>query len=422
MTKRHYIMMGLLLMLALPVQAEVYIDGFLQGLYGGRIDADNPTSTEQTASETRMQLRAEHFGDNGEFFGRLDFTMDGAAVEEYDWELREGYFKFRMGSNFDFKVGRQILTWGTGDLIFINDVFAKDYRSFFIGRDDQYLKAPQNAVRVTYYNPIGALDMVWTPRFEANRLPTGYRLSYYNPFVRGIVGTDMNEMYYFDPTLPDPKFKNGELATRLSRQFGYFNVSGYFYHGFYKNPLGAVAVDTITFMPVYPRLNVYGASVRGQMWGGIIWLEGGYFDSYDDRDGDNPLMPNSSITGMLGFERQVATNLTVNAQWQADYMLDHDIYAMQQEMAGGYVRDEVKHLLTSRITKRMYSETVTLSGFVFYSPTEEDLYARLLAEYKYTDEIKLAAGANIFDGNHEATDFGQFQLNDNVYLKMTYGF
>ena len=104
------------------VSAEVSLDGFLQGLYGGRLDESNPTATEQTASETRMQLRAEHFGDNGEFFGRLDFVFDGADTARYDWELREGYFKFRLGNNFDIKVGRQILTWGTGDLIFINDV------------------------------------------------------------------------------------------------------------------------------------------------------------------------------------------------------------------------------------------------------------------------------------------------------------
>ena len=56
-----------------------------------------------------------------------------------------------------------------GDLIFINDVFAKDYRSFFVGRDDQYLKAPQNAIRAEYYNPLGALSFVWTPASELRR-------------------------------------------------------------------------------------------------------------------------------------------------------------------------------------------------------------------------------------------------------------
>ena len=397
-----------------PASAEVYIDGFLQGLYGARTDQDNPTATEQTASETRLQLRAEQFGDKSEFFARLDFVWDGADTADYDWELREGFMKFRLGSSFDFKIGRQILTWGTGDLIFINDVFAKDYRSFFIGRDDQYLKAPQNALRMEHYNSLGNFSAVWTPRFEGNRLPTGRRLSYYNPMVGATVG----EGFFFDPPLPESKFENGEIATRFSRQVGNFNTAVYFYKGFYKNPLG---FDPMSMTAVYPRLNIYGASARGAIAGGILWIEGGYYDSRDDRDGDDPFMPNSSITGMVGFERQVATNLTVNGQWQIDYMLDYDTFKTQQ-MPGVFVRDEARHLLTSRVTKLLNDELVTLSGFVFYSPTDEDVYARLSVDYKYSDEVSLMVGGNIFDGNNPNTEFGQFALNDNVYIKMTYGF
>ncbi|MFW6031595.1 MAG: hypothetical protein ACOC9T_03300, partial [Myxococcota bacterium] len=31
---------------------------------------------------------------------------------------------------------------GTGDLVFLNDLFPKDWRSFLLGRDLDYLKAP----------------------------------------------------------------------------------------------------------------------------------------------------------------------------------------------------------------------------------------------------------------------------------------
>ena len=101
-------------------------------------------------------------------------------------------------------------------------------------------------------------------------------------------------------------------------------------------------------------------------------------------------------------------------------MLDYDTYQSQQSAGGGYVRDEVRHLLTSRITKLLNSELLMLSGFLFYSPTDEDVYIRLMAEYKYSDEVRLAIGGNIFAGKYEASEFGQFQRNDNVYVKMTY--
>lgn len=417
---RHTLtIIGLLLLAATPGRSELYFDGFLQSLHGARLDNTNPTATDWTASETRMQLRAEHFGDAGEFFGRLDFTYDGADTSRYEWELREGYLKFSLGQNLDFKVGRQILTWGTGDLLFINDVFAKDYLSFFVGRDDQYLKAPQDAMRAELYTGLGALSAVWTPRFEANRLPTGRKLSYFNG--QEIVG----DGFYFDPETPDPKLKNSEIALRLNGSIASFSTALYYYHGYYKNPLGAevVMVDgSSNMMPVYPELNVYGASVRGQVAGGIVWLEGGYYDSRQDRDGDNPLMPNSQMAGLIGFERQIATNLTVNAQWQAEYMRHHDTYAAQNQAAGRYVRDEVRHLATSRITKLLMDELLTLSGFVFVSPTDEDGYVRLSADYKYSDEIGFMIGGNIFGGRNRATEFGQLKKNDNMYLKVTYGF
>lgn len=397
------------------VMAQLELDGFLQILHGVRLDESNPTSTEFTASETRMQLRAEHFGNNAEFFGRLDFLFDGADSSKYDWELREGYLKFRLGDNIDIKAGRQILTWGTGDLLFINDVFAKDYRSFFIGRDDQYLKAPQNSLRLEYYTQVGALTLVWTPRFEPNRLPTGRRLSFFDPFSQKIVG-DMA----VEPQLPASKISNSELAVRFNRRLGNFSSSLYFYHGFYKNPLGATIPAGIP-LPFYPRLNIYGWSLRGSLGGAILWLEWGWYDSRDDTSGDNPLLPNSSAIALIGFERHVADNLTANLQWQVDILLDYDLHR-QSLMVGAYLRNEIKHLLTSRITRLLYSELLTFSGFAFYSPSEEDFYIRLGLSYKHTDELILAAGGNIFDGNNAATDFGQLQLNDNVYIKLTYGF
>lgn len=418
MNAKRMLLAGLAVtILAGAAAAEVTIDGFLQGLYGGRLDNTNPTATEFTASESRLQLRLEQVGEKNEVFGRLDFTYDAADSAALDVELREAYLKTRLGNNFDLKIGRQVLTWGTGDLIFINDVFAKDYRSFFVGRDDQYLKAPQNALRAEYYGPIGSLSLVWTPRFEPNRLPDGRTLSYYNPFVGRIVG----QGYESAVPLPPAQFKNSEIAARYNREMGGFNTALYVYHGFYKNPMGAIMTAGGP-MPIYPRLNVYGASLRGQVLGGIVWLEGGYFDSRQDQCGADALLPNSSATAMLGFERQVAANLTVNGQWQAEAMMDYDRYTAGQESMGGYVRDEVSHLLTTRITQLLHSELVSLSAFVFYSPTDEDVYARLNASYKYTDQVTFAVGANVFDGQSPATNFGQFQKDDNVYVKVTYNY
>ena len=306
------------------------------------------------------------------------------------------------------------MTWGTGDLIFINDLFAKDYQSFFIGRDDQYLKAPQDAIRGAYYSPIGTFSLIYTPRFTPNRIPTGLRLSYFNPMVGDIVG---GEDFYFEGREPAAEFKNAEIAARYSRYFGTADIALYAYHGFYKNPEG---MDVQAMQAYYPKLNVYGFSARMPVMQGIFWLEGGYYDSREDQCGQNPYIPNSSATAMVGFERQIANNLTANLQYQGEIMMDYDKFVTS--VGGMTDTDEVYHLLTSRITKMLRMETVILSGFVFYSPNEEDVYARISASYKYSDALTFTVGGNIFDGSSEQTSFGGFQMNDNLYFKATYGY
>ncbi|WP_288372311.1 hypothetical protein [uncultured Marinobacter sp.] len=68
----------------------------------------------------------------------------------------------------------------TGDLVFINDLFPKDWVSFFIGRDVEYLKAPSDALKVSAFSSWANLDLVYTPRFDADRFIDGRRLSFFN--------------------------------------------------------------------------------------------------------------------------------------------------------------------------------------------------------------------------------------------------
>ncbi len=406
---------------------EVQLGGFVEGLWGAGLNDNNPVARDYPAAETRLQLRFESYADRAEAFARVDFVQDGFDSANYDWQIREAYVKFRTPINIDFKIGRQILTWGTGDLIFINDVFAKDYVSFFVGRQDQYLKAPQTALRAEWYTKFGSFSFVGIPAFEPNVLPTGDRLSFYNPMTGAIVGADG----YMPPDKPAAKFENGELAFRYAKQVKSFKLAGYAYRGFFKEPRGVRNPGTQYMQLYYPRLNVYGASLRGQVMGGIVWVEGGYFDSREDQRGLNYFIENSSSRAFAGFERQVANDLTGNIQFEVDVMNSYGNYETSYNqmvsMLPAYApvphkADEVRTLLTSRWTKQFLMQTLTISLFGFYSPSDEDGYIRFSTEYKYTDELGLVVGGNIFAGNHPYTMFGQFQLDDNVYVRANYGF
>ncbi len=53
-------------------------------------------------------------------------------ANKFDGVVREAYADYSRAW-LDLRLGRQIITRGVGDLVFINDVFPKDWSAFFPG-------------------------------------------------------------------------------------------------------------------------------------------------------------------------------------------------------------------------------------------------------------------------------------------------
>ena len=364
-----------LLAVAGPAAADVDLHGFVEGAWGVRV-TDDPVfddTQDYTLSETRAQIRLNAYGDAGEVFVRTDILQDNVVSDGgADVILREAFFRFTTArDHLDVKAGRQALTWGTGDLIFINDLFPKDWESFFAGREDQYLKAPADALRLGIFGLPFDVDLVVMPEFTPDRLPApGERLSFYLPPMTG-----------------------APVGVRP----------------------GAVGI------PYHPELSVGGASVRGSLLGGVAWAEAGYYDSREDGDGTDPFVENSSLRYLGGWEKQWLPDLNVTVQYYGEKMMDHDEYvdSLPSLMVA---EDELRHLWTLRVEKLLHYQLLRVSAFTFWSPTDDDGHARFLTSYKLSDEVEVAVGANVFFGDDDTTMFGQFENNDSVFGRLRYSF
>lgn len=417
-TSHFVIPTAVLLFLAVGAPGESFelpVHGFVEVAGGMRLGNDPVQPKDAVLGEGRVQLQYAHEWEKGpKVFVKGDFLGD-AANEALRAELREGYLDYAPMANLELRLGRQILTWGTGDFLFINDIFPKDYISFFIGRQPQYLKLPSDAAKVSLFLPRVSLDLVAIPSFTPDNVLTGERLSFFDGLSNRIVGKDANL------TLAKPKRipGNTEFAGRLSGEAGSYELALYGFKGFFKSPLGVK--DPARRELFYPEVAVYGASVRGPALEGIGNLEVGYSDSLDDRAGANPLVENSSVKYLLGYERQLWTDFTLGGQYYVEQMLHFRRFEASRP-AGGAHRDEFRHLLTLRLTQLLRHQTVELSLFVFYSPSDEDYYFRPAVSYKLTDQLTAVMGANIFGGRRSSTAFGQVDRNDNIYLRLTYSF
>lgn len=397
------------------------ISGFVESRGGVRTQND-PTQKDISIGEGRWQLQLEKEWESLHLNLTSDFIYDDVPndhsinLEEGDgWiDLREANVLYRVSTFADFKVGRQILTWGAGDLIFINDLFPKDWDSFFIGRDEEYLKAPSDALKASFFLSWINIDAVYTPRFDNDRFIDGRRISYFNSNVGRVVGRNV-------PVLVDKRdqwFEDDELALRLYRNIGGFETALYTYWGYWKSPNG---FNPSRSLFTFPKLNVYGASTRGPLYSGIGNIEIGYYDSRDDEDGNNPLIRNSELRILVGYERELLPEFTGSVQYYLERMIDHDAL-LKALPSNSPKKDENRHVITLRLTKLMMNQNLTLSLFNFYSPSDEDGYLRPKINYKFTDAWQGEIGGNIFYGSKDHTFFGQFEDNSNFYMALRYGF
>src|SRR3990167_2929369 len=262
------------------------LHGFVETVYGPKFLGDERTQKDEfNVLEQRLQLKAAWQPPRSAPLASWHpafFYKGDLVVDEYDealrYQIREAHGSASPFTWLDVKLGRQILTWGTGDLLFINDVFPKDFVSFFIGRDDEYLKVPSDAVRVSVVHPWAALDLALIPFFTPNTTITGDGLSFFDSLLGRVVGEESERL------LTEPSFQpdDTEMAVRISRNLGGYEEAGYAFRGFFKQAVGTKNPDARELF--YPELAVYGASLRGPVPGmsGIAYGEVGYYDSLED--------------------------------------------------------------------------------------------------------------------------------------------
>lgn len=386
--------------------------GFVEGALGSRWDSDAQTGGKGTLREIRARLETDWANDSFAIGFKGEALYDD-IIEEFDVEIRDLTVALSPTNSLDIKVGRQVLTWGTGDLLFLNDLFPKDWVSFFSGRDDEYLKAPSNSTRFNLYTKAVNFDFAWTPVFESDEFLTGERFSFFSPQAGGLVAPN--------PPLgadePTKNFRNGEFALRLFRTFNGSEAALYAYRGFFKQPVGR---DTQQ-VPVFPSLTALGASLRRSQWSGLVNVETSYYFSRDDRGGTKPTLPNDQLRLLVGFEREAVANFNVGVQYYLEWTQDHD-GLITNSATPQFEPDEYRHLFTTRLTYRAMMDKLIWSLFVFWSPSDKDYYLRPKLTYRYSDQWVADFGISLFGGAEDQTFFGQFEDNSNAYARVRYNF
>ncbi|NVK23089.1 MAG: hypothetical protein HWD86_11280 [Kangiellaceae bacterium] len=386
--------------------------GYLEYGFGKRLSSDPLFDNQQTLNEIKLYIENDIEFDQVELKVKAEGWYDG-VLERYKGEVRELSLNFSAFGNTDFTLGRQVTTWGTGDLLFVNDQFPKGWNAYFNGRDDNYVKAPANAIRINSYFDSVNLDFVWTPEFTPDKYINGDRFSFFSPMVQTNVGGEN----VINDVEPESKFSNGEFALRLYKTIDGVEYALYGYKGFDKRPLGV----NEELKPTYHKRNLWGASVRGSAWDGLYNVEMVYEDAREDANGTNPLVNNSLWKLLIGYETELLPKLNIGFQYYLEWIDDYN-NLMANSPFPQYEPEEKRQWLTNRITYRALQDKLTWTLFSFYSLTDKEHFLRWNVNYRQDDNWSYTLGLNLIDGKENHTFFNQFEKASNIYFRLRYNF
>ena len=402
-----------LLLFSTPAEAvDVEVHGFLMGTVSSRVNSTPLVSGKKNnwlLGEERLRLDLSAESDEGSvgLAGKADFVTDQVAgVAEVD--LRELYIEY-LADDFEVRLGRQMLTWGVADRLFINDVFPKDWSAFFSGQPLEYMKMGSDMAKVFMFGSGWDLELALIPVAQFDVTP----------------GTDRFVVYSPIPTITEPekKLANGEVAARFHTALGTTDIALYAFRGFWHQPDKGAAGGSI----IYPRLNSYGFTVQDTVLGGVLSLEGGFYHSIDDGNGTDPMIANSQYRYMIGYEHELMTDVTLGLQWYGEVMKNHAGYKAAAEPAflaglGPKPLPAHRKIVTANLRALWMNQTLTTSLFFM---GVGDAGGRMLnpdLHYAVTDSFSVNVGAHTFWGGHDTWMLGTMKHDDNVYMNTKWTF
>lgn len=403
--KHRVLFSCLLAILPVATRAEVTFSGFVQQNTVFNTHEANPDGRHHKWMEERVRLQLDASQDSWRLLLKGDAAYDHLGRGDQS-ELREGYVDY-MARNWDLRVGRQVITWGLGDLVFVNDIWPKDHEALFAGRPLEYLKRGVDAVKVGVYPEFASFELVAAPHFRASRIPDAGRFHLYDPM----------------PVVTNRQTDNpdgGDWGLRVYRDVAGWDAALYFYRGYWSTPSmrpnGPVSTRITYF---YPDLSTYGASLSGRLGDGVLALEVARYDSRQDRAGTDFTVPNSQTRLLVAWQTQPWEDFSLNLQYYAERM--HDYAAYRAALPVGFPAERhTNHTVGFRATHLFLHQTLRLSVYASRA-NNGDAFINPELLYSFSDRVWGAFGANVFDGKPWG-QFGQLSRDDNLYLQLRYEF
>jgi hypothetical protein len=329
-------------------------------------------------------------------------------------KLREAYLDLSLGP-VDLQIGKQIIAWGRADRINPTDnLTPRDYTLLFPDDDDQRFGAP--AVKATYHLQRGlAVSAIALPVFEPTTIPV----------------SPLPEFLTLRERVPGAPVS--QWAFKLEQLGAGFDWSVSYYDGY--DLLPDLGVDRVTptgldLLFRHRRIRVIGADAATTIGHYGLRAEAAYTFT-EDPHGRDPFTKNPFFFMVVGADREIFTDITVNLQYILRVV---SAFTRPADQASGALRDiaiqsavisnqldAVQHAAAFRIHGRWLNQTLEAETTLIFSFTRLDYAIRPKLTYALTDRWRLTAGADVYRGQFPSL-FGRLRPNTGAYAEIRWSF
>jgi len=395
----------MMLVFTIILNAQIIQHGFVRTYLGALTDRDGEFSIIQNTFDWKLDYGK---GDVALYINPV-FNYN-ALNDKLDISLRQAYMDIYF-DNFDLRIGKQQVIWGKADGVFITDVISPRDLSEFILPDFEEIRIGTNAVKFDYYIGNSTIEAVWIPTFQATITPD--ENSIWAPkmpdFPMPIVYDSMN----YDV---GNKLSESEIALKysyLGSAIDFELMAAYMWDDTPAMHIYSQPDTTLLIKPEYHRLPLVGTSFSKAVGGAVVRGETAYY--FDKRFSAedfsvNGIKEKDYLHYLVGYDHNWF-GVNVSFQFIQEYIMDYE-----EDMRN----DEFSNTMTFLASKTFINETLELSLFSYYGINDNDALLRSKLSYDLYDGFEIQLGANIFVG--EEGNFGQYNDNDMVYMKVRYDF
>lgn len=345
----------------------------------------------------------------------LEFRADQADPARNRILLKEAYATL-FYDKADFKVGRQIFSWGKADGFNPTDVLAPRDLTDPLLTDDTRLGilAAKMGVRAFGMD----LEAIVAPGFQPGLLPQAGSRWLTEPELPPVPGL---RLHMDPPNAPDEGLTETQVAGRLSASIGGWDVS--LMHAYARNPVPSFTQDLILFpdsvvlavRPEYRRRRVFGGDFATALGSYGLRGEAAYF--MEDEETDISKVDDPYFKMVAGLDRSFnnvigENNLFVLIQWLQEF-----------DPEGAEFRaDDLNHLFQKALSLRMdydIGPSLKLSVQAVRDFEAEDHYIAPKVSYSPADGLNVHASVEL-PGGKKGGFFGNYEGNRRAHLRIRY--